>query len=269
MSGASGLDVVETGLGPVSVERRGRSEGPDLVLLHSLLSDRHVFDRIAPALGERFRLTLVDLPGFGSTPRVDPSIDAFADLVGALLDEGGYDPAATHLLGNGLGAFVALGTAVRHGAAFDRLVVVGCGHSFTDAGKAGFSAMVDKVEAGGMAAVAEVALRRIYTEDYLAAHPDEAEERRAVLLRTDPQAFVTACRALIGLDYAGEVADIRNRTCVVVGEDDAATPPAMAEELAGAIPGASLVRLPGLAHAPQLQDPDRFLSTVRDCLPSD
>lgn len=252
--------IVETARGRVSLERVGR--GPDLLLLHSLLSDRHVFARIEPHLSASWRLNEVDLPGFGASTRVEPSIDAYADLMGALLDAGDYDPDTTVLLGNGLGAFVALGTAVRHGSRFDRLVLVGCGGAFSESGREAFPAMIDAVREGGMESVLDTAVRRIYTGDYIAGHPAEAEERRAVLRRTSPEAFIDACRALYEVDYRKRLVEVANPTLVVVGEDDGATPPALARELRNGIPGAALHELPGVAHAPQLQDPDGFMKVV-------
>ena len=49
---------------------------------------------------------------------------------------------------------------------------------------------------------------------------------------------------------------------ILVGEEDQATPPPLAEELHGLIPGSTLARLPGLAHAPQIQDPAGFVSAT-------
>lgn len=246
------------------MERAGR--GPDLLLLHSLLSDRDVFSRVEPHLSPSWRLNEVDLPGFGESTPVEPSIDAYADFVGALLEAGGYDPETTALLGNGLGAFVALGTAVRHGSRFDRLVLVGCGAAFSESGRESFPAMIDAVRSGGMEAVLDTAVRRIYTDDYIARHPDAAEERRSVLRRTSPEAFVAACRALYEVDYRERLVTVANPTLIVVGEDDRATPPALARELRDGIPGASLHELAGVAHAPQLQDPSRFMEVVRPFL---
>ena len=75
------------------------------------------------------------------------------------------------------GAFVALGTAIHHGDVFDRLVLVGCGAGFPNAAKTAFENMAALVEAGGMESVIPVALRRIFTEDYLEAHPEMGEDR--------------------------------------------------------------------------------------------
>ena len=62
-SDTSALDVVQMG--------RGR----DLVLLHSLLSDRTAFDRIAPRLAAERRVWLVNLPGFGASAPAGPGLE--------------------------------------------------------------------------------------------------------------------------------------------------------------------------------------------------
>lgn len=256
--------IIETRNGPVSLEQIG--EGPDLVLLHSLLSDRHVFDLIVPRLAGRHRLSLVDLPGFGSTPLVDPSLDRFGDCVGGLLEAGDFDPATTTLLGNGLGGFTALATAVRHGERFNKLILVGCGSSVTPAGKPAFLAMIDKVKEGGMEAVVDLAVARIFPAEFIESNPAMAFARREVLLRTDPIAFRTACRAIHDADYDADVAGITNPTLLVVGSEDLATPPSLSRSLAESIPNATYIELEGVAHGPQLQAPDRFIAAIEPFL---
>src|SRR5256885_15860615 len=53
--------------------------GRDLVIVHSLLTDRHAFDGILPELSARFRVTLLNLPGFHGSAGVE---GALAALVG-------------------------------------------------------------------------------------------------------------------------------------------------------------------------------------------
>jgi len=253
---------VDTPLGAISYAERG--EGPVRLVLHSLLTDRTAFDGVAEQIGGRF-ITL-DLPGFGSSDPAPPSIDDYADRVAAFIETMAIGPDNLTLIGNGLGAFVALGTAIRHGGAFERLLLVGCGAGFPETAKGAFTAMIEAVSAGGMEAVIPIALRRIFTESYLVAHPDMAEERATVLRRTDPAAFVTACTALQSLNYTEAARTVANRTMILVGEDDQATPPRLAEDLHALIGGSTLVRLPGVAHAPQIQDPEGFLKATRQFL---
>jgi pimeloyl-ACP methyl ester carboxylesterase len=53
---------------------------------------------------------------------------------------------------------------------------------------------------------------------------------------------------------------------VIVGEKDTATPPAMAERLAAAIPGADLVVIKAAAHLPNIEQPEAFNATIGDFL---
>ena len=252
--------MIATPTGNVSYRQEG--SGPDIVLLHSLLADQNVFERIVPELSRSRRVTLVDLPGYGTTDLVEPGIFNYADLVGGLLDSLGLDPASTAVMGNGFGGFVALATAVRYGSRFDRLVVAGAGAGFPADATQAFHTMARNVRGTGIEAILDIAVRRIFTEDYLAEHPDDDEARRRALRTADPEGFVRACQTLIELDLRAEVADVANPTLIVVGSDDAATPPAMAQDLAERMPNARLEVLQGLAHAPQLQDPGAFLATV-------
>ena len=84
--------------------------GPDLVLLHSLLTDRTVFDGIVPALAGRRRLTLPNLPGFGASAPAGPRIEDYADRIAALLDALAL-PAATDVVAMSFGGFVGIALA--------------------------------------------------------------------------------------------------------------------------------------------------------------
>lgn len=252
--------ILETATGPIAVERSGT--GPDLILLHSLLTDRHVYDLVLPDLLSNHRVTLVDLPGYGDTAPAESNIESYADRIGGLLQAGEYDPATTAIMGNGLGGFVALGTAVKYGDRFNKLVLVGCGSSLPPAGQAAFPIMIEKVANGGMEAVIELAVARIFTADFMEANQEMVEERRRVLRQTDPQAFMTACQAIHDVDFDDAMASTTNPTLLVIGSDDLATPPALSQALHASMPNTTYIELPGIAHGPQLQDPEGFMAAV-------
>jgi 3-oxoadipate enol-lactonase len=260
---ASFLDsVIGTRAGSFSFSETG--DGPTRVVLHSLLTDRRAFEGVSASIGGR--VLAIDLPGFGLTDPAQPQIDDYAHRVAAFIEAMDLDPDGLTLIGNGLGAFVALGTAIHHGETFDRLILVGCGARFPEHAKTAFTTMIAAVEAGGLGSVVPIALRRIFTDDYLAANPEIAEERASVLRGIDPTAFVNACHALRSVDYTGLATIVKNPTLLVVGEDDQATPPELAEELSRLIPDSTLVRLPGLAHAPHLQNPRAFSEATEQFL---
>src|SRR5436190_12864850 len=68
------LDIVETGT------------GKPIVLLHSLLADRAIFDKIVPALRRQRRVIVPDLPGFGASSSAGATIEGIADRIAGLFD---------------------------------------------------------------------------------------------------------------------------------------------------------------------------------------
>jgi 3-oxoadipate enol-lactonase len=251
------MPIVRANGSEFEIEQSG--DGPDLLLLHSLLTDRASFAPVVPALARARRVTAVSLPGFGATSPAGPTVEDYADRVADLI---GVLGGAADVLGNGFGGFIAAALAARHGGAVRRLVLADCGAAFPEEGRAPFRAMAEAVERGGMAAILDGAVRRIFPEAYLAAHPEAAEERRRVLLQANAAQFAVACRALARIDLREAVRRIATPTLVLVGALDAATPPAMARELAAAIPGARLAELPACGHCPPLQAPQGFLEAV-------
>ncbi len=98
----------------ISYHVHGAGDHP-LVLIHGLLMNRHMFDRLAPAMADRGnRVITIDLLGHGNSDRppemVHYSMTSFAQEVVALLDHLGLDQAV--IGGTSLGANVALTTAV-------------------------------------------------------------------------------------------------------------------------------------------------------------
>lgn len=242
--------------------------GPTLVLVHSLLTDSHAFDEVVPELAKSFRVVRISLPGFGTTPPLEidsPTIFDLADVVAAGLKTAHVDSHCA-VLGNGLGAFVCVALAIRHGDSFGPLIIANGGAAFSDERRLAFTKMADLVEDSGMDAVVDLAVRRIFPEQYLSAHPDVIDIRREVLVRTHAGAFADSCRALRDLDLRPRLAEIDNPTLVLGGGADQTTPPEMGQELAAGIGGAHFVELEGCGHCPPLEQPEEFIHEVESFL---
>ena len=243
----------------LDIQRLGK--GPAVVLLHSLLSDRGAFDRVKDELAKSFRLHLVDLPGYGrSGSNGEASIEDYADRVAAAL------PPEASILGNGFGGFIALAVAIRHGGKISSLVLAPALSGFPPPAREPFRIMAGKVRENGMTAVLDAAIQRMFPPAFIAAHADVVAERKAALAKADPECFARACLALSMLDLKNDVSRIKNKTLVMVGELDLATPAALARELAAGIPGAQFRELPGCGHSPQLEQPESFVSVVTSFL---
>ncbi len=251
----------------IRIDREGA--GPPLVLVHSLLTDARAFDAVAPRLAGRFELHRVWLPGFGASgPLADPSPTLF-DIAGTLaeaLEEASVTGPEVTVLGNGFGSFVCVALAATRGELFGPLIVANGGAAFSEPRRAAFTAMSDLVSGAGMEAVVETAVRRIFTQEYLEAHPTAVEERRAVLLEIDPGSFAASCRALRDMDLRPHLEAIRNPTLVIAGSADMTTPPEMGAELAAGLRGADFVVLDNCGHCPPLESPAAFCDAVEGFL---
>jgi 3-oxoadipate enol-lactonase len=242
--------------------------GTPLFLLHSLLSDRASFEAVAPALSRSFRVIVPELPGFG---RSQPLIGSLADVADRMA-EAVRDAARGEtpiVLGNGYGGFVALQMAIRHGAIASRYIFADCGAAFSEAGREAFGNMAAAATTKGLAAITDVAMRRLFAPEFQAEHPELMADRRAAFLKTNEDVFGAACAQLAELDLRSELHRVKVPALVVVGERDEATPPPMSHELAALLPDARLKIIPGCAHVPQLQAPKLFLDTIVDFLPAE
>lgn len=239
-----------------------QGEGPDLVVLHSLLADRTAFNAVVPELATRFRVTLVNLPGFHGSPPVEASLAAYVGWIREAFDAFGIAPGAT-LLGNGFGGTLALAFALENPDRLARLVICDAAPGFPEAGKQAFRVMAERVAAGGIEAVAQIAAGRVYHAAYLAAHPEAVEERRKSLLAVDPQAFEAACRLLVEADLLDSLRELGVPTLVICGALDQATPPALNRAIADAVPGTLYVEIPACGHCPPLEKPQAFLDVLR------
>jgi pimeloyl-ACP methyl ester carboxylesterase len=239
-------------------------KGPDIVVLHSLLSDRHAFDRVLDALSAKHRVTLINLPGFhGSQPCVLALMDAYVAAIEDGFEEFKIANDAI-LIGNGFGGTVALAFALAHPERISKLVLSDAAAAFPDEGKEQFEVMAAKVAERGLGAIAEIAAKRVFSPVYLAAHPELIDERKKVLMGIDPKAFQHACKILQEADLEPILHRMKLPTLVVCGEFDQATPPALNKAIAEKVAGAKYVELPGCGHCPPLEQPQQFIAAIKD-----
>ena len=89
---------------------------------------------------------------------------------------------------------------------------------------------------------------------------------RDALAATPREGYAACCDALAVWDFRAELPRISAPTLAVVGAADPATPPADAEAIASAIPGAKLIVVPGAAHLLNVEQPEAFAAAVLDHL---
>src|SRR5664279_5168183 len=184
------FEQLTAGHGALTAVRTGT--GRDLVVLHSLLADRHAFDPVLEAFAATHRVTLINLPGFhGSQPTLLALMDAYVAAIEDGFQEFGIANDCI-LIGNGFGGTVALAFAMAHPERVAKLLLSDAAAGFPPEGRKAFEVMAAKVAEAGLGAIAEIAAKRVFSPAFLASHPEAIEERKKGLLEMDPQAFQAA-----------------------------------------------------------------------------
>ncbi|TGD41911.1 alpha/beta fold hydrolase [Pseudotabrizicola sediminis] len=116
----------------------------------------------------------------------------------------------------------------------------------------------------GIATISDAILSRWVAPGY-AATPD-FQMWRMMLERTSAQGYADVCAAIRDADYTADLARIRAKTLVVVGNDDASTPPALVRAMAEQIVGAAFVEIADAGHLPCVEQPDRFVALLKQHL---
>ncbi len=234
---------------------------PPLVLLHAFPLNAGMWDEQIAALAPRWRVVAPDLPGFGHTPAAEggeASIDGWADLVAELVPQLGLGPVVVG--GLSMGGYVAFALHRRHPELVTALVLAD-----TRAG-ADTPEVVQrrtdqqqKVSAGKTDEVLDAMVGTLLSEQTRQERPDVVERARALMATTPPATIITALEVMKNrVDATAALGAITVPVLVVVGEHDVPSPPAVAQEMAEALPDARLETLPGAGHLSNLEVPEAF-----------
>ena len=240
--------------------------GPAVVLLHAFPLAGAMWRPQVEALKDAYRVITPDLPGFGGSVALTgaPSVEAMADAVARLLDELRL-PGPVALGGLSMGGYVALAFARRHAARLRALILADTRAEPDDeAGRANRDRLITFAADNPAGAVLEQMLPKLVSARTLAQRPEVVAEVRAIAQAQAPAGIIGALRGLRDRPDAGPaLGAIAVPTLVLVGSDDALTPPSMAEKLARGIPGARLVTIEGAGHLSNLERPEAFNAALR------
>jgi len=241
----------------------GAPDRPVLFLLNSIGTDMSLWDRLTPQLTGRFRILRMDARGHGASdaPGGDYRLEELAADALAVMDAAGIETAA--VCGLSLGGMVAMTMAL---AAPRRLSALVCACTSGKMDSAAWRARVDTVRAEGMAGVADLALRRFFSDDFARSDPATVATVRAGLITMSPQGYAGCGAAIRDMSLLGRLGEIIVPTLVIAGAKDVSTPfEGHGAILAETIPGAS-VRMLKTAHLACVEDPGAFAKAVAEFL---
>ncbi|QEU88800.1 bifunctional 3-oxoadipate enol-lactonase/4-carboxymuconolactone decarboxylase PcaDC [Streptomyces viridosporus] len=235
----------------------GPASAPPLLLGPSLGTSYALWDEVAPELSAAHRVVRWDLPGHGGSAAglIGPgaTVGDLAELVLALADALGIERFG--YAGVSLGGAVGLHLAVHHPERVASLAVICSSAHFNGAGPWEERAALVRHE--GLAGLAENADARWFTPGFTV--PRLVRDHR----EADPDAYAACCDALAAFDLRERLTEIGAPTLLIAGREDPATPPAHLRQIADAVPGATLVELPGASHLAPAQCPEAVLTALR------
>ncbi|MDL2716257.1 MAG: alpha/beta fold hydrolase [Acidobacteriota bacterium] len=243
-------------------------EGPPLLLLNGGMMSFSAWEPIARRFAERHRVIRCDFRGQLHSPgEPRASMEEHADDVAALLDALGES--RVDVVAASYGAYVGLLLAARH----PELVGSVLAATVTDVAKVGDAALGETgarlaaavraaARGGDRTEVYDAIVQLAYTPEWQAAHADELAVRRGQVGLL-PGAWFTGLEGLLGalekVDLRAILPTIACPVLVLAAGRDAAMPLERTQAVAAAIPGASLVVVPGAGHALIVEREDEFV----------
>jgi pimeloyl-ACP methyl ester carboxylesterase len=243
--------------------------GPPVILIHGFGGSMWQWEQQQHTLSQHSRVLTLDLPGAGLSdkPEIDYRPDQMLDFLVGFMDAVKI-PQAT-LVGNSMGAGLAIGMALAHPTRVAKLVLIDglpqhvmeklTSPSVRRALET--SAPTWLVSFGNMlfgGLMVESVLREIVHDPALLTpaviERSNRNRQRPGLIK--PIMTVRENLPLWESGFATRVGEITHPTLVIWGEEDRVFPIAVGEELHQTIKGSRFIRIPKAGHIPQWERPD-------------
>jgi pimeloyl-ACP methyl ester carboxylesterase len=235
---------------------QGPASGPVVLLLHGYSDSSFSWSRVLPLLPADLRVVAPDQRGHGASdrPAVGYAVDDFVSDALDLMDALGIRSAA--VVGHSMGSFVARRLVERAPGRVTRLVLLGSGPTANNAVVRelvqAVGGLSDPVSAGFVRDFQASTVARPVPADFMERVIDNSQRMPAHVWRS----------ALAGLVAYQPSGVPRCPTLVVGGDADGVFSADEQARLAQEIPGARLDLAPGVGHALNWEEPERFVASL-------
>jgi 3-oxoadipate enol-lactonase len=242
-----------------------RGTGQPVLLVHGFPLDHTMWNAQIESLSKHARVIAPDLRGFGQSPLgpIDPThgitMERYADDLAEFLDE--LSLAADQpivFIGLSMGGYIAWQFVRKYAARVRALALLDTRSlADTDEARAGRLKMAENVAEWGSCRVAEMMGPKLSAPSTFKTKPAVIAALRRVVESTSPAAIATAQRGLAARpDMTSFLPWITVPTLVIVGAEDAISPPAEMQTIAAAIPNAEFVVIPNSGHMTTMENPE-------------
>ena len=243
--------------------------GPPVVLIHGFGGSMWQWEQQQHTLSQHFRILTLDLPGAGLSdkPEIDYRPDQMLDFFVGFMDAVKIQQAT--LVGNSMGAGLAIGMALTHPTRVAKLVLIDGlpQHVMEKLTSPSVRRALETTAPSWLVSFGNMLFGGLMIESVLKeiVH-DPALLTPAVIERSNrnrqrpglikPIMTVRENLPLWESGFATRVGEIAHPTLVIWGEEDRVFPIAVGEELHQTIKGSRFIRIPKAGHIPQWERPD-------------
>ncbi len=249
----------------IDMAYRDEGAGQPILFIHAFPLHSAIWERQLAAFSPRHRVIAPDLRGLGATARGSgaASLDQHADDLAALLGHLGIENAT--VVGLSMGGYISFALWRRHRERIAALILADTrAGADSEEGKQSREKNAKLAEEQGPSAIADQMLPKMLSPNAPAALRDEV---RGIIESNDRAGIAAALRAMAARpDSTPLLATIDVPTLVIVGAEDALTPPSDAEAMFNAIPGCRIAEIPGVGHLSNLEAPEAFNAEVTEFL---
>jgi 3-oxoadipate enol-lactonase len=238
----------------------GDAGKPPVVFVHGFPFSQEMWSPQVQTLQSAFRVITYDHRGHGRSDAGDGQylLEFLVDDLIALLDHLKIEKAI--LCGLSMGGYVALRAVERNPERVRALVLCDTrSEADTNEAKLKRAAGIRTIKEKGVPAFAEGFLKQVFAPKSFETQPQAVELIRKIILANPPLGI---CGTLLALasrtDTTAALPGITVPTLVLVGDQDPITPPAAAQSIQKAVPGAELHILPNAAHMSNLENTEAF-----------
>ncbi|MFH1103729.1 MAG: alpha/beta fold hydrolase [Actinomycetota bacterium] len=199
--------------------------------------------------------------GQSSWPSEGYTIEEHAsDMAGVLAS---LDCGPCHIVGSSTGGAIAQVMALDHADVVRSVTLLGSWAGPDDFFRHQFETRKRILLEAGMKAYIDASVLMLFSPAYFRDHYDEVRRYcdQGASGASDPAIMIKRIDMILGFDQRKRLGEIGSPTLVLVGGQDACTPPYFSEEIAAAVPRAELTVLEG-GHLVYWEHPDEFFQRV-------
>ncbi|HLH92233.1 MAG TPA: alpha/beta fold hydrolase [Xanthobacteraceae bacterium] len=240
--------------------------GSWVLLSHGLATDLTIWDELAAALRDRYRVLRYDARGHGGSaaPAGDYTLDQLVADAAGILDA--LKVPQAHFVGLSMGGMVGLGLMLDHSQRLKSAVIADSRHTTTPEFTKAWLDRAEAVRQGGIEAIVGSTVARWSSAGLAQRDPDVVARMERMVRNTSPNGYCGCAAALARLNYGHRLGEITTPTLVLCGSEDHGAPPENTRQMHAMIKGSRFLEIPQAGHIANIEKPAIFNAAVAKLL---